>query len=106
MSGELIVHKNRTNIVLVSLGFDVSGETITSEIRKSSNHLSTRLATWVVTFDTDGTNGKVILTLPQSEVDLVSTNYGFMDLKRMSGSNALSVFLEPLKVKFQGVVTA
>lgn len=106
MSGELIVHRNRTNRVPLGIGINVSGETITSEIRKEKDHTSDLLATWTVTFATDGTDGELILTLPQSAVNLVTANYGYMDLKRSSGGVFLPVFSEPLKVKFQGVVTA
>ena len=105
MSGELIVHRNRTNVVPLSLGFDVSGDTITSQIRRELGETGTPLAEWEVTFDTDGTDGEIILTLPEASVEIITANYGWMDLKRTSNGQPLSVFLEPLRVKFQGVVT-
>lgn len=106
MSGELIVHRNRTNVVPLSLGMDVSGDTITSQIRAEDRIDATLLCTWVVTFKTDGTDGEIILTLPVSAVGAVTKNYGYMDLKRVSGGEPLSVFRDSLKVKFQGVVTS
>lgn len=105
MSDELILHKDRTNKVLMNLGFDVSGDTFTSEIRKDRDKASDLLATWDVSFVTDGVDGKLELVLPQSQIDPVSVKYGYMDVKRTSGSEDLPVFTEPLKVKFQGVVT-
>lgn len=106
MSGELIIHRNRTNIVQVPLGFDVSNDVITSQIRKERNHESNLLAEWNVSFATDGTDGKIVLTLVASAISSITQTYGYMDLKRVSGGEPLSVFAEPLKVKFQGVVTA
>jgi len=106
MNNQLVVPKNRTNIVPVSLGIDLSADTITSEIRVSEDPTSTLIATWAVTFNTDGTDGKVVLTLPVADVENITRTTGFMDLKRVSGGEPLSVFREPLEVVFQGVVTA
>ena len=105
MSGELVVHRNRTNIVPLGLGFDVSGDTITSQIRVEPGEADPPLAEWTVTFATDGTDGEIVLTLLEEDVSAIDVNYGYMDLKRVSGGEPLSVFLEPLKVHFQGVVT-
>ena len=105
MSGELIIHRNRTNVVPLGLGFDVSGDTITSQIRLNPGDTGDPLCEWTVTFATDGTNGELILTLTSEDLNEVTANYGYMDLKRVSGGEPLSVFLEPLKVAFKGVVT-
>jgi hypothetical protein len=105
MSGELIVHRNRTNRVPLGLGFPVNGDVITSEIREHPGDTGAPLATWTVTYATDGSDGEIILTLLPSQLTTVTVNYGYMDLKRVSGGQPLSVFLEPLKVHFQGVVT-
>lgn len=106
MSNEVVVHRNRTNILPVSLGTDVSGETFTSEIRAKVDPTSTLLATWTVTFLTDGSDGELVLRIDNSNLTNVAKNYGYMDIKRMSGGEPLAVLLEPLRVKFQGVVTA
>lgn len=105
MSGELIVHKNRTNRITLGLKYNASGESFTAQIRKEANQTSDLLGTWEVEFATDGVDGELILTLPQTEVDAVAVNYGYMDLKRTVGSVHLPVFAEPLQVKFQEVVT-
>ena len=106
MSGELIVHRNRTNRVPLGIGINVSCETITSQIRKEIDPTSTLLGTWDVEFATDGVDGELILTMASLEPAAAQENYGWMDLKRVSGSTVLPVFREPLRVKFQGVVTA
>jgi hypothetical protein len=105
MSGELVIHRNRTNIVPLGLGMDVSGDTITSQIRVEPGADGDPLAEWDVTFATDGTDGEIILTLTSTQLAGITVNYGYMDLKRVSGGEPLSVFLEPLQVHFQGVVT-
>jgi hypothetical protein len=105
MSGELIIHRNRTNIVPIGLGMDVSGDVITSQIRTEPGAEGPPLAEWTVAFATDGTDGELVLTLTSEDLASVTANYGYMDLKRESGGEPLSVFLEPLKVAFKGVVT-
>lgn len=105
MSGILIIHKDRTNVVPVSLGFDVSGDVITSQIRAEPDSTSWLLCEWDVSFASDGSDGEIVLTLDNAEISSVNVKYGYMDLKRVSGGEPLSIFLEPLKVKFQGVVT-
>lgn len=99
----IVVHKGRTNVLTVSLGIDVSGDTITSEIRTSTGVL---IATWTVTFDTDGSDGQLILTLDNSITTAITAPSGIMDLKRISGGEPLPVFDKPLEVEFRETVTA
>lgn len=103
MSDILVVHKDRTNVVTVSLGFSVFGETITSEIRTESGVL---IATWVVTFSGDGSNGELILTLDNTITSAVTYPSGLMDLKRFSNGEPLPIFDMPLEVEFRETVTA
>lgn len=106
MYESLIIHRNRTNKVLVNVGVDVSLDTITSEIRTEKSSTSTLIATWVVSFVTNGSNGELLLTLDNSALTAIEESYGYMDLKRVSGGEPLSIFKYPVKVLFQGVVTA
>lgn len=101
-SEKVIVYKNRTNVLPVSLGYDVSGDTITSEIRTQSGTL---IATWTVTFDSDGTDGEIILTLDNSALSSVLYATGLMDLKRVRGGEPYPVFAQPLEVEFVDTVT-
>jgi hypothetical protein len=103
MSDPIIVHKDRTNVVTVSLGYSVVGETITSEIRTESGVL---IATWTVTFDGDGSDGELILTLDNAITSAVTYPRGLMDLKRVSNGEPLPVFDMPLEVEFRESVTA
>ncbi len=59
---QIVVHKGRTTVVSVSVGVDVSQDTITSEIRDGKSQSADLIATWVVSFVTDGTDGALILT--------------------------------------------
>jgi hypothetical protein len=105
MSNKVIVHKDRTNTIQINLGMDVSADTITSEIRSEPSVDSPLLAIWTVDFLTDGTDGKLILTLDNSITQDISASSGYMDLKRMVGGEPLAIFDRPLEVSFRGVVT-
>lgn len=105
-SSKVIVHKGRTNVLTISLGIDVSGDTITSEIRSEPNSDSPLIATWDVEFKTDGTDGELVLTLDNLITSQIAPNSGYMDLKRISGSEPMPVFDRPLEVGFRGTVTA
>jgi len=106
MSNKVIVHKGRTNIITVSLGSDVSADTITSEIRSEPNQDAPLIATWTVPFATNGSDGKLILKLDDNETGQIKANSGYMDLKRITGSEPVPVFDRPLEVSFRGTVTA
>lgn len=105
MSNTLVVHKHRTNIVRINLGYDISDDVITSEIRSEPSVESPLLATWGVEFETDGTDGKLVLTLSDLVTGQIDVNLGYMDLKRVSGSAVYPVFDRPLEVSFRGTVT-
>jgi hypothetical protein len=106
MASKVIVHKNRTNIITVSMGIDVSADTITSEIRSEPNVDSPLIATWIVSFKNTGTDGELILRLDDNETRQIKANSGFMDLKRVIGGEPMAVFDMPLEVSFRGSVTA
>lgn len=106
MSNEVVVHKGRDNTVIVNVGVDVSGDTVTSEIRSQPDVDSPLLATWDVDFLTDGTDGKLLLTLDGLTTSQITAKIGYMDLKRVSGVSVLPVFDKPLEVEFRGTVTA
>lgn len=106
MANQVVVHKGRTNVLTVSMGIDVSADTITSEIRADASRTSPLLATWVVTNATDGTDGNLILTLDDSATSSIDSDRGYMDLKRVSNGEPLPVFDKPLEVIFRGTVTA
>lgn len=102
MTDILVVHKGRTNIIPVSMGIDVSAETITSQIRTKSGLL---IATWTVAFDSDGTDGELIFTLDNTITAAVTYPSGLMDIKRVSGGEPLPVFDMPLEVEFRETIT-
>jgi hypothetical protein len=105
MSNEVIVHKGRTNVIRVHMGIDVAADTITSEIRSQPTVDSPLLATWTVAFETDGTDGKLILTLDDTITSNIAAVSGYMDLKRVTGGQPVPVFDKPLEVSFRGTVT-
>lgn len=105
MSNQVVVHKGRTNTLTVDLGIDVSTDTITSEIRSDPDVDSPLLATWVVAFATDGTDGELIFTLDDTYTSQITAASGFMDIKRVTGGEPVPVFDKPLEVIFRGTVT-
>lgn len=106
VSNELRIYKGRTNIVPVELGIDVSNDTITGEIRVDRDMTSTLLATWDIEFETDGTDGKLIMTIDDSQLQNITVKRGYTDLKRVSGGEPLPVFDSPIRVQFKDSVTA
>lgn len=105
MSNKVIVHKNRTNTLLVNMGINVVGSVITSEIRSEPSVDSPLIAQWVVSYVTDGTDGKLKLVLDNTFTADIKANSGYMDMKRVVGGEPLAVFDEPLEVAFIGTVT-
>ena len=105
MSNKVIVHKGRTNTITISLGINVSADTITSEIRSEPHSDSPLIATWIVSFATNGADGELILRLDDNETSQIKANSGYMDLKRITGSEPVPVFDRPLEVSFRGTVT-
>lgn len=105
MSGEVTVFKNRTNIITVSLGIDVSEDVITSQIRTEPDVNAPLIAEWTVSFATDGTDGELIFILDNTQTSDIKPNSGYMDINRTSGDEPLPVFNNPLEVRFIGAVT-
>lgn len=102
MSNSIVVYKHRTNVIAVSVGIDVSDDTVTSEIRTPSGTL---IATWNVTFDGDGTDGELVLTLDDSVTGAIAYPSGLMDLKRISVGEPINIFDKSIEVEFREVVT-
>jgi len=98
----IVIHKGRVNVIAVSLGMDVSGDTLTSEIRTAAGEL---VAPWVVSFDGDGTNGEIILTMDDSVSAAIVYERGLMDIKRVSASQPYAVFDMPFDVEIRETVT-
>lgn len=103
---QLTIKRGRTIVVPVSLGFDISADTFTSEIRVGRDISTALIATWSVTFATDGTDGELLLSLDDAVTALISYSIGYMDIKRVTGGEPVSVFDDPIQVAFEGVVTA
>lgn len=102
---EIIVHKHRTNTLKVDLGYDVSQDDITSDIREGTRQSSKLIARWNVQYETDGSDGRLLLTLDDSITSVIPHNMGYMDLKRVSGGEPLPVFDSSIVVRFQNTVT-
>jgi len=102
MSEPLVVFKRRTNVVPVSLGFDVSNDILTSEMRTPSGVL---IAAWDIEFEGDGTDGELIFTLDDSVASTITHSKGLMDIKRVVNGEPVAVFKDPVEVEFKEPVT-
>jgi hypothetical protein len=105
MAGPIKVYKGRTVKLPVQLPYDVSQDTITSQIRKSKSRASLLIATWQVSFRSDGRDGKLDFILDDSVTSLITAQYGYMDILRVSGGEPYSVLDDPIMVEFKSVVT-
>lgn len=103
----VVVYKNRTNTLRINLGIDVSSDTFTSQIRNGKLPTSPLLATWTVSFVTNGVNGQLVCTLDDSATTsaLIAVKSGYMDLRRVSGGEPVPVFDSPIKVIFKESIT-
>ena len=101
----VIVYKNRTTRISVSVGIDVSGDVLTSEIKPDEKGEGDVIVPWHVEFLTDGVDGELVLTIDNSVATGITHVTGFMDMKRMSAGEPLPVWIKPLKVVFRNAVT-
>jgi len=104
-NNKIVVHKNRTNVVTCNLGINITGDTITSEIRTQPEHDAPLIVPWTVAVITAST-GEITLTIDNGALTDVPHRTGFMDIKRVTGGEPITVFDEPLEVEFRGTVTA
>lgn len=105
MANEIIIHRDRTNVLSVNLGMNITGMTITSQIRDQPDVEATLIATFAVVV-VDATEGEITLTMDNSAAAGITQASGYMDIKRVSGGEPFAVFDRPLEVQFRGVVTA
>lgn len=101
----LVVHRNRTNVHLVSVGFDVAGQTILSEIRETTNSQSDLIAAWSVEIVGDGSSGELRLSLDNSVTREITHNVGYMDILRIQGGEPYSILEGPIQVCFMDLPT-
>ena len=102
----LNVYKRRRNVKTIDLGIDVSSDTFESQVRSEKNHTSALIATWDISFVTDGTDGKLEIIIDDASLLDVIQKKGYMDIKRISGGEPYPVFEGFVTVIFHEVATA
>ena len=102
---ELVIHKKRTNIVPVKFSYSVANDVITSQIRRGRHSGSPLIATWTITKPNGGADGRLILTLDDSQLMNITDRIGYMDMKRVSGGEPFPMFEEPVVVVFKDSIT-
>lgn len=99
------VTRGRTTVVQVVLGYDVTEDTYSSEIRVQRDSSSPLIATWVVT--KHPTRKKVLLLTIDNAVSApIAHQHGWMDIKRVTGGEPVNVFENPISVIFVDAPTA
>lgn len=106
MGAQVFVYKNRTNVITVNLGMNIQNDTFSSQIRAEKSGSSTLIATWTVSFVTDGTDGLLKLTIDNSQLQNVTRSNGFMDIKRTTSGEPVPVFDDPVEVIFRETITS
>ena len=101
----ITVFTNRTTVVQVALSYDVSSDTITSQIREGRSSDSAPIADWVVTKPNGGEDGELVLTMPYDTAKNITAKSGYFDLKRVSNGEPLPVFNVPFPVIFTECIT-
>lgn len=101
----ITVWKGRSISFEFTLGHQISSDTYTSQIRRGQSVDSLLIATWNITVKPGGMNKTLIFSMDDSVTSLITANYGWMDLKRMSGGEPLPVLDNPIPVLFKNVVT-
>lgn len=105
MSNALVIQKGRTNTFDVDMGMDVSADTLSSQVRAEPNVESALIMDFVVTKPNGGADGLVRLSVDNTITAQIAAFSGYMDIKRIVGTEPVPVFEKPLEVVFQGTVT-
>lgn len=105
ISGPLSVHRNRTNVHLISLGFDVAGQNFISQIREQRSPTSQLIATWDIEIVGDGSSGELRLSLDNGVTREIAQTIGYMDIVREEGGEPYSVIETPIVVCFLDLPT-
>lgn len=105
MSEAVIVHKHRVNELTINLGFNITGDTITSEIRSQPSQDGPLVATWTVTI-INATTGEIKLAMNAAVSGGINVETGWMDLKWVHSGSAKAIFESPLEVSIRDTVTA
>ncbi|TXH16171.1 MAG: hypothetical protein E6R03_05820 [Hyphomicrobiaceae bacterium] len=102
---QIVIHRGRTVVVPVSVSYDLTGSTITSDIRKTRKASSDLIASWDVSFVTDGSDGDFLLKLPHGTTAPITDEIGYMDIKRIIGGEPTNIIDTPIQVVFVDAIT-
>lgn len=105
MLDRITVHKHRATVISFGFGIDLSQDTLTSQIRDSKNSTGNDLGFWDIQPLTDGTDGRYVFTFSPEKATLVTVDKGYMDVKRVSGGQPLTLMNRILTVEFKDVIT-
>lgn len=102
---QIVIERGRTITLPVKVSYDVSEDTITSDIRVSRNSSSLLIAHWMVSYRTDGKDGELLFVLDDSVTANIAEHFGYMDIKRVTGGEPVGMVDTPMEVIIRDVIT-
>lgn len=102
----ITVWKRRSITFEFALAHQIGDDIYTSEIRRGQSVNTPLIATWNVSVKPGGMNKTLIFSMDDSVTSLITVNYGWMDLKRVSNGEPLPVLNYSIPVLFKDVITA
>jgi hypothetical protein len=102
---QITVHRNRTAVHLVYLGYNPTGQNFLSQIRESRSPSSRLIATWDISVVGDGSSGELRLSLDNGVTKEITQTFGYMDIVREEGGEPYSVIETPITVVFLDLPT-
>lgn len=99
------IDRGRTEVKEFRFGYSLAGDSFKSEIRQGTRVDSKLIATWDIEFATDGSDGVLLLSLDDSITKDIPAGSGYMDIKRVTDGEPVSMFEHPLTVVIRNVVT-
>ena len=104
MAGSIVIQKGFSNTIPLVLGYDTTGDIISSQIRSGPSQDSPLIANFEVSA-VDATKGEYTLYLDDTFSSQIAVDRGWMDIRRETGGEPIPVFEEPLEVIFKGTIT-
>lgn len=101
----ITVHRNRTAVHLVYLGYNPTGQNFLSQIRERRSPDSRLIATWDIDVVGDGSSGELRLSLDNGVTKEITQTVGYMDIVREVGGEPYSVIDTPILVVFLDLPT-
>ncbi len=99
MMQKIKIERGKTVEIPILLSFNISEDIFTCEIRTGESPLSGLVAVLEMSFETDGTDGKLLAILYDYITTGIPYDNGYMMLRKMNGPSPIDVFDKALEVE-------